>query len=99
MRIATNAVSDSVLNQIQNLSQQQASLQKQVSTGQRIYNPSDDPAAVGRIMALDAENRQIGQFKVNVTAAKDLSDATYSSLQELKKLSDRATEIATGFHA
>lgn len=95
MRIATSAVTDSVLTQIQNLSQQQASLQKQVSTGQRIFNPSDDPSAVGRIIALDSENRQITQFQANATKALDTSQATYAGLQELKKLSDRATEIAT----
>lgn len=95
MRIATSAVTDTVLTQIQNLSQQQASLQKQVSTGQRIFNPADDPAAVGRIIALDTENRQITQFKANATSALDTSEATYADLQELKKLSDRATEIGT----
>lgn len=95
MRISTNSVSESVLTQIQNLSQQQASLQKQVSTGQKIFNPSDDPSAMGRIISLDTESRQISQFQANATRALDVSQATYSSLQEIKKLSDRATEIGT----
>lgn len=95
MRIATNAVSDAVLAQIQNLSQQQSQLQKQVSTGQKVFNPSDDPAAVGRIITLDTENRQITQFQTNATQALDTSEATYTGLQNIKTISDRASEIAT----
>jgi flagellar hook-associated protein 3 FlgL len=95
MRIATNAVSESVLAQIQSLSQKQSLLQKQVATGQKVFNASDDPAAASRIITLDTENRQIAQFQNNATKALDLSEATYSSLKELKTLSDRANEIAT----
>ena len=39
MRIASNTVSDSVLKQIQTLSTQQAKLQNQVATGQKIFQP------------------------------------------------------------
>jgi flagellar hook-associated protein 3 FlgL len=95
MRIATNTVSESVLAQIQKLSAQQAKIQTQVSTGQKIFQPEDDPSAVGRIMILDTENRQIQQFKTNANRALEVSQATYSGLQDIKKISDRAGEVAT----
>ena len=95
MRIATNTVSESVLAQIQKLSAQQAKLQSQVSTGQKISQPEDDPSAVGRILTLDAEARQVQQFKVNANRALEVSQATYSGLQDMKKISDRVGEIAT----
>ncbi|MBK9990297.1 MAG: flagellin [Verrucomicrobia bacterium] len=95
MRIATNTVSESVLAQIQKLSSQQAKLQSQVSTGQKISLPEDDPSAVGRILTLDSEARQVQQFKVNANRALDVSQATYAGLQDIKKISDRAGEIAT----
>ena len=95
MRIASNTVSDSVLKQIQTLSTQQAKLQNQVATGQKIFQPEDDPSAVGRILILDAESRQVEQFKVNANRALEVSQATYAGLQDIKKLSDRAGEIGT----
>lgn len=95
MRIATNTISESVLAQIQKLSAQQSKLQSQVSTGQKISQPEDDPSAVGRILTLDAEGRQVQQFKGNTNRALEISQATYSGLQDMKKISDRAGEIAT----
>jgi flagellar hook-associated protein 3 FlgL len=95
MRIASNSVSDSVLTQIQNLSTQQAKLQNQVATGQKIFQPEDDPSAVGRILTLDAENRQVAQFQTNANRSLEVSQATYAGLQDIKKLSDRAGEIGT----
>jgi len=95
MRIATNTVSDSVLAQIQKLSSQQSKLQSQISTGQKISLPEDDPSAVGRILNLDSEARQVQQFKINANRALEVSQATYSGLQDIKKISDRAGEIAT----
>ncbi len=95
MRIATNSISESVLTQIQKLSTQQSTLQNQLATGQKIFQAEDDSAAFGRIMTLDNENRQISQFKTNTNRALEVSQATYSGLQDIKKLSDRAGEIAT----
>jgi flagellar hook-associated protein 3 FlgL len=95
MRIATTTVSDSVLNQIQKLSVRQSLLQNQLATGQKIFQPEDNPSAVGRIMILDTENRQIQQFKTNANRALEISQATYSGLQDIKKISDRAGEVAT----
>jgi len=95
MRIATTTVSDSVLAQLQKLSSRQAQLQNQVATGQKIFQPEDDPSAVGRIITLDSEARQVQQFQANANRALEVSQATYSGLQDMKKISDRAGEIAT----
>jgi flagellar hook-associated protein 3 FlgL len=95
MRIATNTVSESVLAQIENLNARQSQLQNQVATGQKLSQPEDDPAAFGRVMILDTENRQIQQFGANANHALEVSQATYSGLQDIKKISDRAGEIAT----
>lgn len=95
MRIATNTVSESVLLQIQKLSTQQSTLQNQLATGQKIFQASDDPSAVGRILTLDNESREILQFQKNTNRALEVSQASFSALQDIKKLSDRAGEIAT----
>jgi flagellar hook-associated protein 3 FlgL len=95
MRIATNTISDSVLAQIQKLSAQQARLQSQVATGQKITQPEDDPAAFGRVITLDTESRQLTQYQANATRALSVSQATFSGLKSMQTISDRAGEIAT----
>lgn len=93
MRVITNTVSANLVRQIQQLSAQQTRLQTQVATGQRIFQPEDDPAAVGRVLNLESEQRQLVQYVRNASHAFELSQASYSGLRELKKVSDRATEL------
>lgn len=95
MRIASATVSANTIRQIQRLSEQQAKLQEQVSTGQRLTDPSDDPAAMSRVLNLEHERRSLTQFSRNADRALQISQASYTGLQQLKKISDRATEIGT----
>jgi len=95
MRIATNTVSDDIVRQVQLLNSQQARLQGQVASGQRISQPEDDPAAAARVLNLQSELRQISQYGSNAAKAKQISQASYSGLQGIKKVSDRAGELAT----
>lgn len=95
MRVTTNTVSANIVLQIQELGAQQARLQTQVSTGQRVVRPEDDPAAAGRVLNLQSQQRQIAQFTRNAGRALELSQASFSGLQQLKKISDRATELGT----
>ncbi len=95
MRIATHSISDTIVRQIQQLGAQQAKLQNQVGTGQRIFEPEDDPSAVGRVLNLQTEQRQLAQYSRNADRALELSQATFSGLSGLKKISDRGTELGT----
>jgi flagellar hook-associated protein 3 FlgL len=95
MRIASNTISDTMLRQIQQLTSDQANLQAQVATGRRITQPEDDPAAVGRVLILQSEQRELSQYGLNTTRALTLSQTSYAGLKALKKVSDRAGELAT----
>lgn len=95
MRVTNNTVSEQIIRQIQQLNGQQARLQTQVATGQRIFEPEDDPTAVGRVLDLESERRQIAQYVNNAGRALEISETSFSTLQQLKKISDRATEIGT----
>jgi flagellar hook-associated protein 3 len=95
MRIASNTLSDSMVRQIQQLTSEQAKLQLQVSSGRRITQPEDDPAAVGRVLGLQSEQRQIKQYASNALRALTLAQTSYSGLQGLKKVSDRIGELST----
>lgn len=95
MRVSTLSISNTVIKQIQQLGSQQSKLQVQVATGQRIFNPSDDPTAVGRVLNLESESRTLEQYERNIDRAMELSQASYSALREMKKVSDRAGEIGS----
>lgn len=95
MRIASNTISDTMLRQIQQLTGEQAKLQTQISTGRRITQPEEDPAAVGRVLNLQSEQRRLAQYATNASRAMTVVETSYSGLQGLKKVSDRAGELAT----
>ena len=94
MRIATHSVSDTILRQIQQLNSDQAKLQTQVSTGLRISQPEDDPAAFARVVNFQSELRQNAQYASNAATALATSQASSAGLKSLKDVSDRAGEIA-----
>ncbi len=95
MRVSSNTVSNSILRQLTKLGGQQTLFNTQVATGQRIFSPSDDPAAAGRVLSNQAEQRKINQYLSNISKALELSQATYSGLEQIKTVSDRAGELAT----
>lgn len=95
MRLTNLAFTDSLVRQMQQLGATQARLQTQVSTGQKITNPEDAPATVAEVLRLETEQRQVTQFGNNAERALEVSQATYSGLQQLKQVMDRVTEIGT----
>eukprot|EP01035_Chromulina_nebulosa_P031816 gene31815-42438_t len=59
-------------------------------TPRATINPPTD-----RVLNLETEQRQIAQYSRNASRALGLSQASYSGLQAIKKVSDRATQIGT----
>src|SRR6185369_17507173 len=95
MRIAGTSYSDGLVNQLNQLSAQQYQLQNQISTGQRIQKPEDDPASMAQALALQANSSRESQYAQNISNLQTGADVAYSALQQLKSISDRAGEIAT----
>jgi flagellar hook-associated protein 3 FlgL len=95
MRIATNTYTNSLIDQLNSLALRQSQLQNQVATGKRVQNPADDPAAMRRVLDLQAEAGSVTQFQSNIASEQDRATAVYSALKSLKTVSDRASEIAT----
>jgi flagellar hook-associated protein 3 FlgL len=94
MRLSNSTTSDTVLAQLQRLSSRQAELQNRISTGQRIFEPGDDPAAVARVLVAQMEQRGLRQYQRNASAAMEYSKTSYSGLEQVKLLSDRVGELA-----
>ncbi|MCE9612542.1 MAG: hypothetical protein K8R23_20265 [Chthoniobacter sp.] len=94
MRIPNNSFSQTLVSQLQKLTVKQSKLHDEAATGQRITDPGDDPAAFTRVLQLQAEKQQIQQFAKNNNRAHDISVSSFAAVESVKKLSDRAGELA-----
>lgn len=94
MRISSINSADTVVTQLRRLSDRQTELQRQIATGQRVERPGDDPAAVGRLIGARMERGSLDQFARNASAALEYSKSSYTALDQMKKVSDRASELA-----
>lgn len=95
MRITANTFSNSLVDQLATLTQRQYRLQNQASTGQLFTNPDEAPEAMQQVMNLQQEGNAVGQYRNNVANLREWSQANYSVMQSLKKISDRVGELAT----
>jgi flagellar hook-associated protein 3 FlgL len=95
MRVTSNSFPIDLRNSLGDLATKQAELQRQAASGQRIVNPSDDPRAVRKTLDLQNELRSLNQYRNNTNKLREILDAGYTSISGLKRLSDRANEVAT----
>ena len=95
MRVTSQSFPNALMGQLGRLNTRQSALQTQVATGQRIQLPEDDPAAVQRVLNMQAEARSAGQYQKNIDRLLEQSNAAFGSIKSLKLASDRAGEIAT----
>ena len=94
MRVPSSTFSDTVAAQLQKLFARQTELQNQIVSGQKVTAPSDDPAAMSRILKLAAQKQEMQQFSRNQGRATQISQSVFTSLSGLKTISDRAGELA-----
>jgi flagellar hook-associated protein 3 FlgL len=94
MRIPNLTLSDAIVSRLTTLNKKQAALNEQLGTGQRITHASEDPEAAARIMRLRSEKAAAQQYAKNVDVAQGVAQATYSALDALRSISDRANELA-----
>lgn len=95
MRIASATAFNNMVTQIQNMDAQQSALQEEVSSGQAVTEPSDNPSVMNTVMNLVSENRQLTQYSSNASTALEISQASYAGLSQLKNLTDQVNELAT----
>ena len=95
MRITSNTFPESVVTNLQRLSGRMSTLQEQTATGQRINDPSDDPASAVRVVAYKGERARIEQYHRNAQRADDIINTTFSEVRNLFSVSERASEIVS----
>jgi flagellar hook-associated protein 3 FlgL len=94
MRVTSNTIPDSLVDQLAKLTLRQNRLQDMATSGQRVRLPEDDPSAMQRILNLQAEAKAGAQYQRNTSNLRAQTQASYEVVRGLKKVSDRAGELA-----
>jgi flagellin-like hook-associated protein FlgL len=82
-------------NQLPQLQQQLLETQNQLSTGQRLSSPSDDPGSAAIIMQLQKTLEQRQGYSDNLTQANSLMSATDSTLGDITDQIRQAQTLAS----
>lgn len=67
---------------------------QQISSGNRILTPADDPVASVRLMQLEQQQNMLGQYKGNLTAANNSLTQEESTLNSVNNIMQRVRELA-----
>src|SRR5260370_21562703 len=81
MRVATSTFNNEFIDQLNLLQQNQLRLQNQAATGQKLTLPEDDPAAMQRVLNLQAESLSNTQYQNNIAALQNKSTILNLSLR------------------
>lgn len=80
-RISLSQIFSRGLSGILNVQTQVAKTQQQISTGQRVLTPSDDPIASSRILQLESEQARTAQYQKNIDGATTSLNMEESQLE------------------
>lgn len=94
MRITNNLYAYTLMDHISRLTGRLNQLESQAATGQKIVKASDNPTAMARVLSLQHEYANLIQFGDNIQVLKEIAHISFSAIEGLKKIVDRATEIA-----
>ena len=94
MRISTVQIFNIANTSMAEASQALVDTQEQLSTGQRVLDPSDDPVAATKILSLTTELSTIEQYQNNINIAKNNLSIEETVLQSVNNLITRIQELA-----
>jgi len=94
MRVSTASTFLTGLRAIQQLQSALDQTQRQISSGRRLLNPSDDPIAAGRALDLRESLSRLAQFDRNGGIARNRLALEESSLTSVNDVLQRVRELA-----
>jgi flagellar hook-associated protein 3 FlgL len=100
MRISDSTFTDNFISQIQQLEQQQNTLQGESSSGLKVTLPEDNPPVMAQVLNLQTDSAANAAYQSNITQLQNtatISATAMNSLQTLvSQVNDIATEASTG---
>ncbi len=94
MRISTLQAFNNGVTGIQRNYSNATRTQEQISTGNRILTPADDPVASVRLLQLEQQQNVLGQYNSNLTAAKNSLTQEEVTLNSVNTVLQRVRELA-----
>ncbi|WP_100640292.1 flagellar hook-associated protein FlgL [Marinobacter salexigens] len=100
IRISSQQVFSSGINRLQELNTSLNNTSQQISTGQRVNKPSDDPVAAARILKLDQELSRVKTYERNVSLAdnrlKQEENALTSAVDIIQSIRELTVQAGNG---
>jgi flagellar hook-associated protein 3 FlgL len=95
MRISDSTFTDNFLSQIQQLEQQQNTLQEQSSSGLKVTLPEDNPAVMAQVLNLQTDSAANAAYQSNITQLQGAAMASGAAMTSLQTIISQVNEIAT----
>jgi flagellar hook-associated protein 3 FlgL len=95
MRIASNTLTQFVLNGSQSSQQQLAQIEQDISTGNDVTEASDNPVAYDQASQVQGDLSQLNAYSNAISSATTATSANNSAMSQLYKLVSQASENAT----
>lgn len=93
MRITTSESYQSFLNGIQSIQQRMNQDQAEITSGNKINQPSDDPAGAADVVRLTAEKSEIDQYTSNAASGQDRLNYTDTVLGSVQTMIQRIISL------
>jgi len=94
MRIASSQIFSNATTNLNRIQSDLVKTQNQISTGNRISRPSDDPAGTSDILRLQASQARLDQYQKNSDYAKNRLGLEDSNLNAVNNIMQRVRELA-----
>jgi flagellin-like hook-associated protein FlgL len=95
MRVASDTLSQFLVNGSQTAQQALATLQQQISTGNSVTQASDNPLAFSEASQMQAELSQLSAYSSAISSATTDTSANNSAMTQIHQLLAQASEYAT----
>jgi flagellar hook-associated protein 3 FlgL len=94
MRVASSHIFNIADRNMAKVNRQVVDTQEQISTGQRVLTPADDPVAAVKILQITHSLAQTEQFRKNIDIAENSLGLEESALASISTLLQRTQELA-----
>lgn len=93
MRVTQRMLLDRSLASTQSGRRELGAIERQIATGLKLNQVSDDPVAGRRVLELDSDLRRLDQFDRNIASARSRLDLEDATLQSVTDVLARAREL------
>ncbi len=95
MRISSSSFSYNFLNQVQQLEQQQNTLQEQATTGLTVTLPEDNPSVMAQVLTLQTTSAANTQYQNNIAQLQSTATISGTAMTSLQTIVSQVNDIAT----